>query len=348
MPAASGVPPPVGSSASRALATSTVPVGPEHDLGRVAAEGHEGDAVTALVGVEQQAEHRALRRRHASLGPHRARGVDRQDDQVAGALLAYGLAQVARPRPARPRRRGRRPARIVAADGHRRRRRPTAPGRPRGGRAGLRGVDRRPPAGPAVCGASRRATARAARGLGDAVRSGCSGAARPRSRACVELLLGEPGSSNGMPAPAVGQRERRDPADVVDRWRRRPGPQPARAAAARQITRSARSPSAPTDAHRRLTVCNRSPGRPAGVLQRAASSSAPGRGRTSSGSASKASARRTASARSAGSSRRVTSAASPKRSRSWGRRSPSSGFIDPTSTNRLGVGVAIRPPARPG
>jgi hypothetical protein len=52
------------------------------------------------------------------------------------------------------------------------------------------------------------------------------------------------------------------------------------------------------------------------------------------GSASKASRRRTTSTRVAGSRDAATSTVSPNRSSSWGRSSPSSGFIVPTSTKR--------------
>ncbi len=69
---------------------------------------------------------------------------------------------------------------------------------------------------------------------------------------------------------------------------------------------------------------------------RRAYSAAPHPALNTSGSTSKASRRRTASARSSGSSLLATSTDRPKRSRSWGRRSPSSGFIEPISTNRLG------------
>ena len=68
----------------------------QRDMRAGAAEGHERDAVAAAVGVEEQAEDRALHRGHPPPRAHRAAGVDAEDDEVALAPGADVLAQVAR------------------------------------------------------------------------------------------------------------------------------------------------------------------------------------------------------------------------------------------------------------
>ena len=68
----------------------------QRDLRAGAAEGHERDAVAAAIGVEEQAEDRALHRGHPPPRAHRAAGVDAEDDEVALAPGADVLAQVAR------------------------------------------------------------------------------------------------------------------------------------------------------------------------------------------------------------------------------------------------------------
>ena len=68
--------------------------GREHDLRAGAAEGDERDAVAPAVGVEEQAEDRALDRGHAPARAHRPAGVDAEDDEVALAPGADVLAQV--------------------------------------------------------------------------------------------------------------------------------------------------------------------------------------------------------------------------------------------------------------
>src|SRR3954452_10236381 len=70
--------------------------GREHDLRPRAAEGDQGDAVAPAVGVEEQAEDRALDRGHAPARAHRPAGVDAEDDEVALAPGADVLAQVCR------------------------------------------------------------------------------------------------------------------------------------------------------------------------------------------------------------------------------------------------------------
>ena len=71
MPSASGVSPPVGRSSSRRRASSTDAVGASATSAAVTPERHQGDAVAALVRVDQQAEQRPLHRRHAVGGAHR-------------------------------------------------------------------------------------------------------------------------------------------------------------------------------------------------------------------------------------------------------------------------------------
>ena len=94
------------SSARRARATSTLPVGPQKDVGPFASERHQTHQVPASVGVGQQAQHRPLGGLHPLGCTHRSGRVNGQHDQAGGGLLAAGL-------------RGRRPAPPGASPGRR-------------------------------------------------------------------------------------------------------------------------------------------------------------------------------------------------------------------------------------
>ena len=77
--------------------------GQQHPRGRPAERDH-AHLVPALVGVQQQGQHRALDRPHPGPGRHRAAGVHQEQDEVALAAFPAGLAQVLAPQPqsARP------------------------------------------------------------------------------------------------------------------------------------------------------------------------------------------------------------------------------------------------------
>ncbi len=67
----------------------------QREIGRAAPERDHADLVPALVGVEQQGQHRALHRAHPGPGRHRTAGVHHEQDQVGFPALVAGLAQVA-------------------------------------------------------------------------------------------------------------------------------------------------------------------------------------------------------------------------------------------------------------
>ena len=102
---------------------------------------------------------------------------------------------------------------------------------------------------------------------------------------------------------------------------------------------SARKPSAPAAAQAEATARSRGGAKPAGRAaasrRRRASSSRAHPPANTAASASNARRRATASALASGPVSAVTSTHRPNRSRSCGRSSPSSGFIDPTRTKRL-------------
>ena len=94
MPSASGVTPPVGSSASRARASSTLAVGGSTTSARVRPERHHRHPVAPQVGVGQQAEHRAGGGLDPAVGAHGSAGVDGDDDGAADRARAHRGPQV--------------------------------------------------------------------------------------------------------------------------------------------------------------------------------------------------------------------------------------------------------------
>ena len=185
---------------------------------------------------------------------------------------------------------------------------------------GVVGVGVARSAGSAARRASRRGRRRAPRARGRGRRAGPGGGGGPGP--------GAPGGRRRRRWPPCGRRGR-----------------PA-AAAPRARTRSARRPSASSSAQSRLVSASTSSGtttspRMGGGVRRWRPAAPPRRRRTArrrrrgrrrrpaGGGRPRSAARGSRGAR--------TSTASPNRSRSWGRSSPSSGFIDPTSTNRQGA-----------
>jgi hypothetical protein len=68
--------------------------GRQHQLGLTATEGDDGNLVAALVGVLQQAEHRALYLLHALLRGHGAGGIHHQHNQIALFCRTHLVVQV--------------------------------------------------------------------------------------------------------------------------------------------------------------------------------------------------------------------------------------------------------------
>ena len=215
----------------------------QHDVGAVAPERHHRHFVAALVGVEEQAEDRALHRLHTALDTHRARGVHREHDQVPGFALADRFANVldvdGRRSPS-----GRRPHR-----GSHRKRRHRPLGDPVTDEAAPRSFDGRAPA--AHVAAMRRQRHHPAGGLlGPRHPVGCGLAVE----GLVDLLLADPRLLERRPAPPMGQGERRHPADVVLRRLRSPFPARERggAAADHQVGSQSLGPHRRTQAADRL------------------------------------------------------------------------------------------------
>ena len=103
-PSASGVRPPLGSSANRRAATSTEEVGGRARVAPGAPERDQPDLVPALVGVQQQRQHGRLHRLHPPPGRHRAGRVDAEQDQVRLSALDHRPPQIVAGESQRPRR----------------------------------------------------------------------------------------------------------------------------------------------------------------------------------------------------------------------------------------------------
>ena len=67
---------------------------PQDHVGVLAAEGDDGHPVPSLVGIHQETEDSPLDRSHPTLDTHGGRGVDNQDQEISGLLLAHRLTQI--------------------------------------------------------------------------------------------------------------------------------------------------------------------------------------------------------------------------------------------------------------
>ena len=273
-----------------------------------------------------------LRSTHSTISPRRSRRPH-VGPQVVG---------VERRRQGR-RRGGRRAARTVGTAATTVARGPAAtsptkrPRPPRDGRRGeATGGRRSGPIGQrAVAGAVAAVAGLVVGGL--AIGGGRCGRARRRWRRLQ--LLGRQDRRVERAPPARGGRARGGPPGGGRRSSPRPRPsRPASAAAARHSVRSARRPSAPTASARRAAsvehVVAGSAGRARGRQPRRQHGVAGGDAGVA-GVEGEAAAHRLDAARRRRPAR-VTSTHRPKRSSSCGRSSPSSGFIEPTSTKRAG------------
>ena len=70
---------------------------PQDDVGVFPTEGDDGHPVPSLVRIHQETEDSPFDRAHPTLDTHGGGGVDDQDQEISGLLLAYRLPQILPP-----------------------------------------------------------------------------------------------------------------------------------------------------------------------------------------------------------------------------------------------------------